>query len=28
LGWRPQYSLEEGLEETIKWFKGQIINFK
>ncbi len=28
LGWQPRYSLEEGLEETIKWFKGQIINFK
>lgn len=27
LGWQPKYSLEEGLEETIEWFKDKIIKF-
>ena len=21
LGWQPEYSLEKGLEETIKWYQ-------
>jgi len=24
LGWEPKVKLEEGLKETVKWFKGQI----
>jgi dTDP-glucose 4,6-dehydratase len=28
LGWVPKYSLEDGLEETIKWVKDNLDNFK
>jgi len=21
LGWQPEYSFEEGLKETVKWFQ-------
>jgi len=28
LGWRPKYSLKEGLEITYKWYKDQFINIK
>ena len=27
-GWTPQYTLEEGLEETIKWIKENMDSFK
>jgi nucleoside-diphosphate-sugar epimerase len=28
LGWRPRYSLEEGLEKTIKWYMNHQKNEK
>ncbi|MDH4222833.1 MAG: GDP-mannose 4,6-dehydratase, partial [candidate division Zixibacteria bacterium] len=23
LGWKPEYSLEKGIEETVKYYKGE-----
>lgn len=28
LGWSPKYTLEQGLEETIEWFKGNLHLYK
>lgn len=28
VGWKPRYTLEEGLRETIDWFKGHLRLFK
>jgi nucleoside-diphosphate-sugar epimerase len=26
LGWEPQTSLEEGLRETIAWYRGSLVD--
>ena len=28
LGWKPNYTLKEGIEKTINWYKKNIYNEK